>query len=648
MADWSTYGFRLQCSGAQQAGSQGICSQYDGRKIAWEHHGSQHGPSQQQQYTVDKPGSRVRENRESPILGSQSSATEQYMDVDDPLNKDREMPTLKNTTELLANLEGLQSLAELSKRELTSIKQSLSTRIPDENAILKKELENLRKENQGLQKRGQEMPTNTRDREKIKNLEQEIKTVKEALDKYKDAFQDISQKHKEELAKTQRLHQTLTEYEMNRDKMENECESLKEQLSNVQKLYEKIKEEKKKSEADLSESRTRLSRLMGNKLANNNPDIADLSDKNRPTKLAEKNQELYDNEWTNAFEVIHEHFQNEDKTIQTLVQMLQDIKTQCDTFTKEQEQKLSEAVKLKRTRENLPEHMVKQLKDFRRFTAEVSLPEVKERCWKAVAYMYSSRVFKDDDVQRFFQGCVELCWLMNLQDPPLAFGETPKRNDAFDGNTYKFYTETGPFVDYIVWPALLLEKDGSLLSKGIAQAHRRQQTEFCKMKNAETPRSNAPMSGSPKRLQTAPSGQTNDRNIEETGIQPENQYHDQEERFLNRQGQNFPKQTYEKSLIGGQNLSTNNAKNFSRTTTERASSSVAERINKNLGGSQREGLVERQLPVRPDEGSWRRFKDLLRLYNIDSPEVHLGVGDKYNICKEYYTYVFGGKTGTAV
>ena len=33
-----------------------------------------------------------------------------------------------------------------------------------------------------------------------------------------------------------------------------------------------------------------------------NPNIADLSDSNRPTKLAESFSELYDNEWTNAFE----------------------------------------------------------------------------------------------------------------------------------------------------------------------------------------------------------------------------------------------------------------------------------------------------------------------------------------------------------
>ena len=42
----------------------------------------------------------------------------------------------------------------------------------------------------------------------------------------------------------------------------------------------------------------RLSELAGAKLTEGNPNIADLSDKNRPTNLAENFSELYDNEWT--------------------------------------------------------------------------------------------------------------------------------------------------------------------------------------------------------------------------------------------------------------------------------------------------------------------------------------------------------------
>ena len=45
---------------------------------------------------------------------------------------------------------------------------------------------------------------------------------------------------------------------------------------------------------------------MSSRLRNNNPNICDLSDKFRPTKLAEVSSELYDNEWTNAFDNLTE------------------------------------------------------------------------------------------------------------------------------------------------------------------------------------------------------------------------------------------------------------------------------------------------------------------------------------------------------
>lgn len=41
-------------------------------------------------------------------------------------------------------------------------------------------------------------------------------------------------------------------------------------------------------------------------MTNNNPHIADLSDDNRPTKLAEKFGQLYDDAWTDSLEELTE------------------------------------------------------------------------------------------------------------------------------------------------------------------------------------------------------------------------------------------------------------------------------------------------------------------------------------------------------
>ncbi|KAK3593597.1 hypothetical protein CHS0354_018693 [Potamilus streckersoni] len=64
------------------------------------------------------------------------------------------------------------------------------------------------------------------------------------------------------------------------------------------KLFIQLENEWKAKEEALA----RLSSMASNMLRDNNPNIADLSDPNRPTKLSEQFSELYDNEWTDAFD----------------------------------------------------------------------------------------------------------------------------------------------------------------------------------------------------------------------------------------------------------------------------------------------------------------------------------------------------------
>lgn len=48
----------------------------------------------------------------------------------------------------------------------------------------------------------------------------------------------------------------------------------------------------------------KLSRVADVHLSDNNPDISDLSDSDRPQKLNEKISNLYDKEWTDAIEIM--------------------------------------------------------------------------------------------------------------------------------------------------------------------------------------------------------------------------------------------------------------------------------------------------------------------------------------------------------
>lgn len=66
----------------------------------------------------------------------------------------------------------------------------------------------------------------------------------------------------------------------------------------------------------------RLSEVAGERLRFNNPAIADLSDENRPNKLAEKFSELYDNEWTELYETL-DVTGEEEEIIGQIVSLLQ-------------------------------------------------------------------------------------------------------------------------------------------------------------------------------------------------------------------------------------------------------------------------------------------------------------------------------------
>ena len=68
---------------------------------------------------------------------------------------------------------------------------------------------------------------------------------------------------------------------------------------------------------------TRLSTIAGERLRLHNPGIADLSDENRPNKLAEKFSELYDNQWTEALESLNRTGQSERVSVENLLKTLE-------------------------------------------------------------------------------------------------------------------------------------------------------------------------------------------------------------------------------------------------------------------------------------------------------------------------------------
>ncbi|XP_052077706.1 uncharacterized protein LOC127715637 isoform X2 [Mytilus californianus] len=73
--------------------------------------------------------------------------------------------------------------------------------------------------------------------------------------------------------------------------------------------------------------------------------------------------------------------------------------------------------------------------------------------------------------KEFVRKCSELCWYMISADPPMVIEYENFENMLMDSNKFNKYNRTGTSVEYVVWPVLLLHKDGPVLAKGSVQTN---------------------------------------------------------------------------------------------------------------------------------------------------------------------------------
>ena len=71
-------------------------------------------------------------------------------------------------------------------------------------------------------------------------------------------------------------------------------------------------------------------------------------------------------------------------------------------------------------------------------------------------------------IQDYVNKCIEVCWLMAVQDPPMVI-TTNVALSKFVHDKYTHYSRRGLFIDFLVWPAVHQCEGGELLRKGVAQ-----------------------------------------------------------------------------------------------------------------------------------------------------------------------------------
>lgn len=72
------------------------------------------------------------------------------------------------------------------------------------------------------------------------------------------------------------------------------------------------------------------------------------------------------------------------------------------------------------------------------------------------------------EIKPFIKKCLYIGWMMVVQTPPMCFHDV-QCDSPFDTARFRHYSKSGTTVKYIVWPAMLLKRDGPLVCKGVAQ-----------------------------------------------------------------------------------------------------------------------------------------------------------------------------------
>ncbi|CAC5406416.1 unnamed protein product [Mytilus coruscus] len=392
-------------------------------------------------------------------------------------SKARENELKKQQSELDARfseqLQDKERIIEGQKLTITRLEEQIKTKDNDITSL----------------KQGQEKSNAFQ--EKLQRKEKEILNMKNTNESEKqmivEHYKEMIQNKEKEIHSLQQVNHQFKQYvEQKEEEMKRIQVDFQRKENTIQQLLKQREEEKAAKEDERKqkdEALTRLSAIAGDRLRNNNPGITDLSDPNRPMKIAEKFTEMYDNDWTDSMEALEDLGLNEEECVIMLLHFLTDSYEECGRLVSELDRHIEQAVTLTHceqdgdksdesssSSQNIPPEILKPIKDIRR-KMTVNNMEILQK--KLLAHLKNVRTdVKDDHISacsKFVADCIKYAWMMQIQDPPVYIEWDFPSDAKIDTNILRSYTKAGDHVDFIVWPVLYLHKDGPVLNKGVVQ-----------------------------------------------------------------------------------------------------------------------------------------------------------------------------------
>lgn len=195
--------------------------------------------------------------------------------------------------------------------------------------------------------------------------------------------------------------------------------------------------------------------------------ILDLSDPIRPQKVSEMFNELYDNQWTEAFEwLVSQAKTADDRSDRVVTKQLLDTLMGCYKYCSQEAEAQRKNIMTALTFHsgNQGDEATMLAQDTRRKLGDF----IKSVAPEVVSFLKRKYPFKEVNtaLRNYEDRCLECCWYACIQNPPLhLFTDF----SLFDENCHRGYQTPGDLVDYVVWPAIYIERNGALLSKAVVE-----------------------------------------------------------------------------------------------------------------------------------------------------------------------------------
>lgn len=111
----------------------------------------------------------------------------------------------------------------------------------------------------------------------------------------------------------------------------------------------------------------------------------------------------------------------------------------------------------------------KQILDLRRKFAYKFQDSLLEILLDVIARDFDINLKSLPGLRDYTHKCLHICWQMSLRKNPLCikFFEIHEKT-IFDTNTFRPFMRSGRYIDYVTWPPLYLHEGGVLLVKGVA------------------------------------------------------------------------------------------------------------------------------------------------------------------------------------